>query len=355
MPSHTPNIAAILKEAGGKIVTEERKTPSAGANEIIIRNRAAAVNPIDWKRQSWNIMIASYPVILGSDVAGEVVEIGPGVTSLQVGDRVLAYSSGFITGNNDYTGFQTYSAVRSTSVAKIPDSMSFVEAATLPQGVATATLTLFDVLGLPLPTGPRFSQASITEGSKASEHALLVWGGSSSVGFQAIQIALKTGITVFATASKQHHEKLRELGVAGVVDYKEETAVDDLTDLATKAGKQITYAIDAITTVDTLNGVQGVLSKGTRTRKLAYSTFWPDEGVEPLKDIVSGHLPGEDIMDRRDDLAKWLFNEALPAWLEDKSLQQLPQTVVPGGLGGIQDALDILQKGVSGSKVVVEV
>ncbi|CAI6331977.1 unnamed protein product [Periconia digitata] len=354
MSAQTPNLAAVLKAPGEKMTVEERKIPSPGPNQVVIRNHAIAMNPIDWKRQAWNVLIPTYPVVLGSDVSGEIAKVGANVTLLKPGDRVLGYAFSFLTQNDDEAAFQTYTVVESHRVTKIPDSISFNAAATLPQGVGAAALTLFDVLALPLPTGPRFSDASIAADSAASKNALLIWGASSSVGFQTVQMARKIGITVFAAAGEKHHGILKSLGVAGIVDYKSKTAAEEILKLAQDAGKQITYVLDAITTAETVETVREVLSKGQRTRKFAYLMFWP-EGVEPIQGVWAEHVPGEDMGDRRDDLARWLFKEALPAWLEDGSIQMLPQQVVEGGLGGVQNALDILQKGVSLQKVVVEI
>jgi NADPH:quinone reductase-like Zn-dependent oxidoreductase len=63
------NLAAVLPSAGSNLVLEERAIPSPGPDEVLIRNRAIAVNPIDWKRQAPGLYIASYPTILGMGMA----------------------------------------------------------------------------------------------------------------------------------------------------------------------------------------------------------------------------------------------------------------------------------------------
>lgn len=66
MSDRTPNLAAVLQAAATDVVIQERKIPTPGPDEVLIRNHAIAINPIDWKRQAWGVAIASYPVVLGS-------------------------------------------------------------------------------------------------------------------------------------------------------------------------------------------------------------------------------------------------------------------------------------------------
>jgi hypothetical protein len=71
MSDQVPNFAAIVPAAAADVVDEERSIPSPKHGEVLIRNHAIAINPVDWKRQAWNFKIPSYPVILGSGTYGE--------------------------------------------------------------------------------------------------------------------------------------------------------------------------------------------------------------------------------------------------------------------------------------------
>jgi hypothetical protein len=66
MSDRVPNLAALVPSVAADVVIEERSIPSPEPGEVLIRNHAIAINPIDWKRQAWNFKIASFPVILGS-------------------------------------------------------------------------------------------------------------------------------------------------------------------------------------------------------------------------------------------------------------------------------------------------
>ncbi len=109
-------------------------------------------------------------------------------------------------------------------------------------GIATASAALFYSLGLPLPSNPPANQSS----------ALLVWGGASSVGSNAVQLGRLLGFTVFTTASPNNHDYLKSLGASEVFDYHTSTVVDDLLEAAKKAGKPIRLAVDAVSETATL-------------------------------------------------------------------------------------------------------
>ena len=149
-------------------------------HEIVIRNHAVAIDPVDWmKQRAGNFMFSfiKYPFVLGSDVAGEVVEVGRQVARFKVGDRVLAHVLGMTKERNRSAegAFQEYAIALEHMTSAIPDSFSFEQASVLPLGLSTAACGLFqhDQLGLKLPS------ASTTE---QQGQTLLVWGGSTSVG-----------------------------------------------------------------------------------------------------------------------------------------------------------------------------
>jgi NADPH:quinone reductase-like Zn-dependent oxidoreductase len=278
-----------------------------------------------------------------------VVKVGSNVTNVKIGDRVLGFAGSFLTEKNEHAAFQTYSIVADYAVSKIPDAMSFKAAATLPQGAITTVLAFFDSLGLPLPTGESFTGAI----PALSPYVLLVWGASSSVGFLNVQIARMIGLTVYAVASSDHHEKLCAIGATEVFDYHATTVVDDIVAAAERAGKMISYASDVISEAHTIAPIMKVLAKVPRQKKLAYTLTWPKE--EPHVDgIDTIHPSGEEILDRRVDLCAWLFKSALPRWLEDGAIEPLKQHVVEGGISGIQAAMNRSKAGVHMEKVVVE-
>ena len=199
-PNTVPkNFAAILPSPLAQLVVTSRPYPQCGDNEIIIKNHIVAINPVDWKIQSpmgrnFNL---TYPVILGEDVAGEVVEVGSEIKSkFSVGDRVMAHPLGLGNGAA-YGGFQLYPVLKAATVSRIPDSITFKEAAVLPLSISTAAAGLFmkSTLGLEYPS----VDAETSQRAKGS--TLLLWGCSSSVGSSVVQLATAAGYSLITTAT----------------------------------------------------------------------------------------------------------------------------------------------------------
>ncbi|KAK0642199.1 chaperonin 10-like protein [Cercophora newfieldiana] len=353
MGQNDANLAALLTAPTADLTVEERFIPVPGPGEILIRNHALGMNPIDWKRQAWNFLISSYPTILGTDLSGVIIEVGPSVTAFKPGDRVIGFAHGLISRNLDNCAFQTYTVVKANAAVVMPPSMTFVEGATVPTAVGTATMCLVDVLSLSL---SGWAPSSATQ--PPANAAILVWGGASAgVGNMVMQLAQMAGLTVFATASKHHHARLLSLGAAGMVDYHSPTAVDELVLAAKNAGKEIMYAVDAISNEETLAAVMEVLrkssSEGTK-KTMAHTTPWP-QGLASPEDIHAQHVRGDDLWTRREDVCAWLYGEALPGWLAQGKIALSPLRVAGKGISGIQGALNELKGGVSGEKLVVEI
>jgi len=163
-----------------------------------------------------------YPAILGTDVAGEVVAVGAGVTRFRVGDRVLGHAAGLEKSRNRAAegGFQEHVLLLAHMVSPIPETITFAQAAVLPLGLSTAACGLFqeDFLAL---QPPRFDPVPNGE-------VLLVWRGSTSVGSNAIQLAQAAGYEVVTTCSARNFAYVRGLGAAHAFDYRSPTAKRDI-------------------------------------------------------------------------------------------------------------------------------
>jgi len=215
------NQAAWFDAVGERFSVREAPSGKPGHGEVLVRNHAVAVNPVDWKMQDSGFFIKSYPTILGNDVAGRVSEVGEGVTDFKEGDRVLAHPLGLVNGKTAQAAFQLYTVVQVAATTRIPDDMSFEAASVLPLSVSTASAGLFqsDSLNLPHPsTSP-----------KKTNKVILLWGGSSSVGSSVIQLAVAAGVDVVATASKKNIDYCKSLGARAVFDYNSLSIVGDLT------------------------------------------------------------------------------------------------------------------------------
>jgi NADPH:quinone reductase-like Zn-dependent oxidoreductase len=184
-----------------------------------------AINPIDWLKQDMGNMVlpwVKYPSILGSDVASEVAEIGRAVTRFKVGDPIVGHAVGKDQKRNSSAecAFQAYTVLLAHMALPIPSTLSYESAAVLPLGASTAACSLFqkDQLALQYPSVP----------PKPTGKTLLVWGGATSVGSNAIQLAVAAGYQVITTASPRNFDYVKKLGASQVFDYNSKTVVDNL-------------------------------------------------------------------------------------------------------------------------------
>ena len=182
----------------GTLTLEELPRLTIADDQILIRIRDAGVNPIDWKiRQGYlkQVMPAQFPMTIGQDFAGEVVELGKAVTRFAPGDRVFGFAQG---------SYAEYAAAPASTVAAIPNSMDFVTAAALPTAGSTALQIVRDVIN-PKPG-----------------KTVLIHGAAGGVGSYATQIAQYLSLRVIGTASGAGIDYLKSLGVDEAIDYKRE-------------------------------------------------------------------------------------------------------------------------------------
>jgi NADPH:quinone reductase-like Zn-dependent oxidoreductase len=178
-----------------------------GDGKVLVRVHAWAINPCDYMLQDRD-MGPAYPLILGCDVAGTVEAVAPSSTAasmFRVGDRVFGF-----TANN---GFQDYVTLDARLMSQIPDDMTYRESVVLGLCSATCAMFLFgeDYLHLDFPK----------LGAPRKGKSVLIWGGSSAVGSNAIQLVTAAGYDVIATCSKNNFDYVKGLGAVQVFDYKD--------------------------------------------------------------------------------------------------------------------------------------
>jgi NADPH:quinone reductase-like Zn-dependent oxidoreductase len=211
------------KRAALKIGAAPHTPPQTG--EIVVRARAVAINPVDRLMLTIGDIImpwTNYPFVLGSDVAGEVAAVGPGVTRFRPGDRVLGHAVGSDKQRNSAAegAFQTYVVLLAHMASPLPVDLSFEAACVLPLGLSTAACGLFqkDFLALNPPSAA----------PTPSGETVLIWGGSTSVGSNAIQLAVAAGYDVVTTASAHNFDYVKRLGASLAFDYNSKTVVADI-------------------------------------------------------------------------------------------------------------------------------
>src|ERR1700744_705903 len=128
------NHAAWLKSKESPVlVVDEAPYSAPGPDELVIRNKAVGINPVDVLIQKIGILIKGYPTIIGSDVAGVVEEVGSQLAStFKPGDRVFGRANRLA--GEKYAGYQEYVVLSTPLVAKVPDQVKFTQAVVLPVG-----------------------------------------------------------------------------------------------------------------------------------------------------------------------------------------------------------------------------
>ncbi|MFZ7088812.1 zinc-binding alcohol dehydrogenase family protein [Curtobacterium sp. RRHDQ10] len=393
------NAAAWLDGPRADLTVRSAPYTHPGPGEIVVRNRAVAVNPLDTVKQwTGDLMYRwlPYPSVLGEDVAGEVVEVGEGVTRVRPGDRVIGYAVGMEKGRRHHAegGFQRYTVLRAHLVAPIPDDMPYERAVVLPLAVSTAASALFqqDQLGLAHPTRSAppvrsdvrdtavphtADRGSAVRGAAgtAGREAVVVWGASTSVGSSAIQLASAAGYTVVTTASPQNHERALALGATAVVDYRSPSVVAEVVRAlrgcrvvgvlavgigsaepaiaiassthaprVTLASPSVSFealprdggmSLPFIRTVATLVGRNLAVQVRARSRRIRVRFVW-----------------GSTLMGN--EVGPMLWERFLPRALADGSFVPSPEPLVVGrGLETVQVGFEALRRGVSAQKVVV--
>lgn len=235
--------AALLDGPNLPLSVRAIATPEPGPDEVLIRVRAVAINPFDWKVQENGAFIESWPTILGADIAGDVVAVGPHVdgtaTKFSQGQRVIAFSQMLTTKDIKNAGFQELVVAPITAVAPLPDTLAYEQGVVLPLGVSTAACALFQSDQIGLENRPVLGKP------ESNGKTLLVWGGGASVGMSAIQLAVAAGYGVVATASPKNFDLLRGLGARAVLDYHSEDIVRDLI-AELKSGGEFVGVLDGM-------------------------------------------------------------------------------------------------------------
>lgn len=188
--------AVIVKEKGSfdNVHTVEIDKPSIEADEILVKIEAAGVNPVDWKAVLNGYF--SIPHILGSDIAGIIEAVGPGVKNYKAGDEIIGSLQW-----DKQSAFAEYVATKEKFITHKPKNLSLEESAGIPLASLTAWQALFD-------------HGHVEKGQKVVIHA-----GAGGVGLFAIQFAKWKGAYVITTASERNIEFLKSVGADEVIDY----------------------------------------------------------------------------------------------------------------------------------------
>lgn len=204
--------AIVSRKYGGPEVMrlEEVAKPTPGDGEVLIKVAATCVNPADWHSLRASPAFARLAMglmrpkitILGTDAAGTVEAVGPGVARFKPGDEV--YADLYFGASAGLGGFAEYAIAKEEKTAPKPKNLSFAEAAAVPMAGITAL------------------QGVLLHGPIRPGETVLVNGASGGVGHMAVQIAKAMGAEVTGVTSGKNAEFVRGIGADHVIDYKQE-------------------------------------------------------------------------------------------------------------------------------------
>lgn len=330
VPDTMQAVVATGAGADARLAVVERPVPTPGEGEVLVRVHAAGLNRGDLYQASgeWKPQPGTSDV-LGLEVAGTVVGVGPGVTGWRAGDRVCALLSG--------GGYAGYAVAPEGQCLPLPDGLSMVEGASLPETAFTCWMTLA-------------MQARLAEGE-----TVLVHGGGSGIGTFAMQLARCLGARVLVTAgSEAKRERCRCLGADVAIDYRGDGFVESV--LEATGGRGFDVVLDMVAGDMIARNVAVMAPYG---RHVTIGVMGgAHEARVPVNRMLAGNLTlsastlrGRTLEQKRairDDLLQMAW-----PWVCDGRIRPVVDSVFP--LAAAADAHARLRGGESFGKIVLDV
>lgn len=267
---------AVVIEGDKPVVKENVPLPELENGFMLVKPKAVAGNPTDWKHISYKI--GPQGSILGCDVAGEVIKLGPGVNSekFHVGDYVYGFVHGASVRFPTNGAFAEYVALDSGIAFKAPKTMklsgqeripegpvtTFEAAASLPVSITTAGVSLHREFGLKL---------DYTDSKPQRDFPILFWGGATGVGQHLIQIAKQINgySKIIVVASRKHEQILKEYGADDFFDYHDEDVIEQIK----SKYPDIQHLVDCVSNTTTIQQTYKCASEDHEATILQLVTF----------------------------------------------------------------------------------
>ncbi|AKD54571.1 NADP-dependent oxidoreductase [Spirosoma radiotolerans] len=285
--------AVVLSDWGGaeNFTVQDIPTPAIKPDEVLVKVKAFGVNPADFKTRSGAAPYSkdySHPIVLGWDMAGEVVEAGTDVTTFKPGDAVY----GMVNFPKPGQAYAEYVAAPAAHLALKPATLSFEEAAAAPLAVLTAW------------------QALTEHGQLKAGENVLIQAASGGVGHLGVQLAKALGAYVIGTASGKNEAFVRSLGADAFIDYTQTSVEESVSD--------IDLVFDTAG-ADTIMASAKVLKPNGRLISIAYGAMDKVLAVRPdiRAERILVHTSGDDLRTINEfidaDKLKISVSEVLPA------------------------------------------
>lgn len=301
-----------------------------------------ALNPTDWKHVYLEDCTGC---VVGCDYAGVVESVGSLVRkSWKKGDKV----AGFVHGCNPMQpqggAFADYVLAKGDIQLRIPDFMSFEEAATLGVGLMTIGQNLYQSLQLPIP-----GQELGSEPQENTANSILINGGATATGSLGIQFAKLSGFQVITTCSEANRAFVYDRGADIIIDYHDANAGDQIRDATDDA---LELVFDTISTTQSASLCATSISSAGGTYNALLDVRCPRSDIDTEVSMAYGmigepyQMSGTDFEGKQENFAyaaHWA--EVVEPLLCANRIRPHPFKLQPGGLAGIPEGLDLLRSG----------
>lgn len=360
---------AVVIEGDRAAVKSDVPLPELEDGFVLLKTIAVAGNPTDWKHIDYNI--GPKGSIIGCDVVGKVVKLGPNADSdISVGDNLYGFVHGSSVRFPTNGAFAEYVAIDSKIAYRAPKTMvlnnydtpegvvdSFEGAVSLPVSLTTAGLVLTHTLGIKLDWEPKEAQ---------NDFPVLIWGGATGVGQCLVQLAKKLNAysKILVVASKKHEDQMKTYGADEVFDYHDEDVIEQIT----SKYNNIQHLIDGVSNKQTFNQLYRCAAAEHDATVLQLVTMTAADIEEPFrrdnikivgnflyaaagKEVPFGTdtLPADEVY--RENAIK--FVKFITPKLDNGEIHHIPVTVFKNGLEDVPKMLEDIKSGKnSGEKYV---
>ncbi|KIW96823.1 uncharacterized protein Z519_02214 [Cladophialophora bantiana CBS 173.52] len=325
-------------------IVDDLQRPSPGPDQLLVKSIWMAVNPVDNFMAAYGVLVVDWPLVLGVDAAGIVVEAGSEAASkygFKAGDPVFGCTR---LGILEYSAGQEYFLMDAPVTIRKPENISLVEAVTLGVGSETACLALFGGLDVPLPDpkslpGPQ-------------DEWIVILGGASSVGKSAIQLAKECGYKVVASCSAKSAAEVKSMG-AITFDYKKpiEEQVKEVVDVTSG---DISRIFDAVAAEDPVTAKE--LFKASKSIKRLFATTNDWSGIGDFEGakthaVKLGGIGRPEAAELNKNIGEYI--PVITALIEAGKLLPAEYEVIGTGFEAALKAYDHQRSGAGGSRKVV--
>lgn len=327
--------AAILNKKNSPLEIKDIPIPEIGDEEVLVRVMYSGVNPLDnmiIREEVKLITPYKYPLVMGNEFSGVVEKVGSNVSGFSEGDRVYARMPLDKIGT-----FSEYTAINMDAISKIPDYLSFEEAACVPLTALTAVQS--------------FELMNVKSGDK-----IFISGGTGSLGAMAIPIAKSMGLYIITSGSERNRERVMDLGVSEFIDYKTQDYSEILSD--------VDYVLDTLGESE-LEKEFKILKPGgalVSLRGLPNQEFAKRMGLSAVKKLLFkfAGLKFDKMAGKKNQKYYFLFVESNGKQLdevsrifEEKNIKPSVDTVFE--LSDVNKALEKVDKGGSKGKTLIKI